>query len=419
LFGLPALANSDGVEGAQTDGPTIRAGYDDVPEFGGPGSVGATLKEDDRPTEPAMRFDGIKRGLSPYFDWKANLKSKHGLSLGTDYTAVYERATESLGEDRGASGIFRLFGNWTLTGRDTDNPGSLVFKVESRHKLGTAIPPSGLGFETGYVGLTAAPFNDAGWWLSNFYWQQKLRGGKTTVMAGQVDATDYLDIYGLINPWTHFTNLAFLTGSGAMPAPNMGLGAVVGTMLTDQLYLIAGFADSNGDPHDPLKGFDTLFSDTETFKHIELGWTPSRDQIYLDNYHVTLWQVDERTEAGVPDGWGANASFAKFINGDTMPFLRAGYSDDGGALLEKSVSVGVGRYFREHSDVFAVGLNWGKPSTDFGVNLDDQYTLEAFYRFQLSENFAITPDLQWVIDPALNPAESSLAILGVRARLSI
>jgi len=419
LIGLPALANSDGVQDAQTVGPTIRAGYDDVPEFGGPGSVGATLKEDDKPAEPVMRFNSIKRGLSPYFDWKANLKSKHGLSFGMDYTGLYEHATKSPGEDNAASGIFRLFGNWTLTGRGSANTGSLVFKVESRHRLGTTIPPSGLGFETGYVGLTAAPYNDAGWWLSNFYWQQKLNDGRMTLLLGQVDATDYIDIYGLINPWTAFTNLVFLTGSGTMPAPNQSLGGALGAMLSDNVYLIAGIADSNGDPHDPLEGFNTLFDEGETFKHVELGWTTAQDRIYLDNYHVTVWQADERTTAGTPGGWGMNASFAKFVNDEYMPFLRAGYSDDGGALLENSISAGVGRYFREHSDLFAAAVNWGKPSDDFGANLDDQYTLEVFYRFQLSENFAITPDFQWIIDPALNPAESSLAILGVRARLSI
>jgi porin len=33
--------------------------------------------------------------------------------------------------------------------------------------------------------------------------------------------------------------------------------------------------------------------------------------------------------------------------------------------------------------------------------LDDQYTAELFYRLQLTQNLAITPDVQLIIDPAL------------------
>jgi porin len=68
-------------------------------------------------------------------------------------------------------------------------------------------------------------------------------------------------------------------------------------------------------------------------------------------------------------------------------------------------------------------LSYGEASEDpvggFGTNLDPQYTGEVFYRFQLSQHLAITPDLQWIIDPVLNPGESSIVVIGVRARLSL
>lgn len=50
---------------------------------------------------------------------------------------------------------------------------------------------------------------------------------------------------------------------------------------------------------------------------------------------------------------------------------------------------------------------------------DDQYTAEIFYRFQLTQNLAITPDVQLIIDPALNPDESTIWIFGLRARLAL
>ena len=64
----------------------------------------------------------------------------------------------------------------------------------------------------------------------------------------------------------------------------------------------------------------------------------------------------------------------------------------------------------------AVGLNWSEPGDN---DLDDQWTIEAFYRFQLSESFAVTPDVQLIFDPALNPDDDLLPVVGIRARLAL
>jgi porin len=133
---------------------------------------------------------------------------------------------------------------------------------------------------------------------------------------------------------------------------------------------------------------DTFFDDREYFYHFEAGWTSSKDRIYLDNIHLTGWYASDREDATVEDVWGVAFSAAWFFKNSWMPFLRAGYSDDGGALLEASVSAGMGYYFQESKDLIGVGFNWGKPP-DSG--LDDQYTAEIFYRLQLTQNLALPP----------------------------
>lgn len=84
------------------------------------------------------------------------------------------------------------------------------------------------------------------------------------------------------------------------------------------------------------------------------------------------------------------------------------------------MSTGLGYYMKRRADLLGFGLNWSRPSpTGVGPGLNDQVTMELFYRLQLSPNFAITPDVQLIIDPALNPTEDSLGVLGVRARLAL
>jgi porin len=413
LLGVSSIASGQGKQDT-----LYKSGYDDVPRFGGPSSVGGTLEEDDR--REGYRFKGLQETLKPYFDWKARINEKHGLAFSFDYTGLYQGASESAGsEDDAAGGIFRLFGSWTVLNRGGSSPGSIVYKVENRHRLGSGIAPQGLGFEIGYAGLTAAPFSDIDWALTNLYWQQKFNDGRLAFNIGVVDATDYVNVYGLVNPWTSFSNLAFLTDA-TIPAPNQGLGAVVGLMATDKIYMVGGLADTNGDPTKPEDFFSSFFDDSEYFKHIEVGWTPSQDRIYLDNVHLTYWHADERKTAGVPDGWGLAFSASKFIDDKWMPFLRLGYAEDGGALWERSISTGLGFYMAGRKDLAGIGFNWSRPSeTGVGPGLSDQFTMEAFYRLQLSQNFAITPDLQLLIDPALNPDEDRLWVLGLRGRLAL
>ena len=44
--------------------------------------------------------------------------------------------------------------------------------------------------------------------------------------------------------------------------------------------------------------------------------------------------------------------------------------------------------------------------------------METFYRFHLTPNLAITPDLQYIKDPSLNPTVDSLWVAGLRARIT-
>ncbi len=416
---IPA-AEADGNDQAEGRQPGTRSGYDDLRDFGGPGTVREQLKEDDRKREPTFRFNALQRGLKPYFDFKARMKKEHGYAFGFDYTSLYVSASDSPGEDDAGSGMLRVFGSWELLGRGTDSTGSIVYKFSNRHRLGTDVPVAGLASEIGYAGIIGAPYSNQRWRLTNLYWSQRNRNGRLNFVAGWVDTTDYLDVYALANPWMHFIDLAFSSGSSTIPIPNEGIGAALGAMLTDTMYLVAGFADSNSDPHAPGKGFDTFFDDREYFKHVEVGWIRNYDRRYLDNTHVTLWHADERDDAGVPDGWGLNFSFSRFINDTWLPFVRAGYADDGGSLLETSISAGIGHYVRHNSDLFGAALNWGEPNeSTFGPGRDDQLATEIFYRLQLSENTAITPNLQYIVDPALNPNDDSLLLLGLRLRIAL
>ena len=387
-------------------------------DFGGPNAVANQI-------ESVAQESSLGRGtvLGEQWDaWKSDIQKDHGFGLGMDYTGVYLNTSGTVpgGDDSAGAGIARVFGSWDLIGRESGNTGTFVWKFEHRHSFGDPAPsPLWAALDVGYVGLMAPPFNDQGWRTQNFYWRQRLNQGRLSFVAGFLDTTDFLDLYGMISPWLHFTNFVFSTGSATMDVPNdAGLGAAVGAMLTDEFYVLASFVDANGNPDRFWESIDTFFNDNEYFKSIEFGWTSGQNRIYLDNYHVTLWHKDARTEAGKPSGWGANFSFARFVNDIWMPFLRGGYSDDGDSLLEKSLSGGIGYRLRANKDLLGVGLNWGKPNPNQGAPDRDQYAAELFYRLLVGKRINLTADLQYLKDPAANPFESSIWVWGLRGRIA-
>jgi porin len=69
--------------------------------------------------------------------------------------------------------------------------------------------------------------------------------------------------------------------------------------------------------------------------------------------------------------------------------------------------------------VIGLGFNWGKPNQTSFAGANDQYTTELFWRYQLTRELAITPSVQLLIDPALNPSEDQIWVFGLRMRLAL
>jgi porin len=392
--------------------------------FGGPDAPANRLESDRVQTDTPIEL-GF---LDPWYEWKDSLQQKHGFAFGAEYNSVYLRASDRLADaDKDvAGGIFRFSGVWEAFGRGTTHPGNVVFLVEHTREFTNTGPSGFLGESLGYAGISNLPYNDEGWRLNTLYWNQNFQGGKYETVGGYLDISDYVDVFPLVSPWTDFFQYALSIGVGALDLPSDGaLGFAGGAWLTESVYAIAGLVDQNADATDPLEGFDTFFDESEFFKHFEIGWTgASQEAYYLNNVHLTLWHADERDALGIEDGWGGVLSFNHAVGAEWLAFVRAGWAEDSGSLLERSVSIG-GGYTPGGLELLGsghqlgFGVNWGEPNDAlFGADLNDQYAAEVYFRWQLADEIAITPSAQLLIDPALNPDEDTVWVFGVRARLA-
>jgi porin len=402
---------------AAQDSPSGKAGYESVPQFGGPESVTAELKEADEERDAMVEwafFDG-------YFDWKRQIKEDYGVSFGIHMYGLFQQAGDSLpGEDDDAFGnIFRFLGNWTAYEKDNGNLGRVEWRVESRSNWLGRQAPGSLAGATGVASL-APGFGYSDNFdmdLAVINWTQGFANGKAGYAAGRLAFDVYLDAFPFQTFSRGFINRSFILNP-TLPTTGVGaLGGVVKGFVGDNIWVGGQLYDANAASGE--FDFDTV-QEGEWLKAVEVGWTPSFGQRKTHLVQFTYWDKDERSEAGVSDGSGWAVSAAWKLNDTYFPFVRFGSSDGGaGVAAEDAFSAGV-EIARPRGEVWTIGAGWAKPSEDtFGSDVDDETVIETSYKFQLAKNLSLLADGQVIFNPANNPNRSSVWVIGVRMILTL
>ena len=87
-------------------------------------------------------------------------------------------------------------------------------------------------------------------------------------------------------------------------------------------------------------------------------------------------------------------------------------------MAKRSLSGGFSYRFA-FQDWLTVGVGLNKPSDKtHGLELDTEKVIEASYLWQITANTSLLPDVQLILDPALNTEENSAWSAGVRLRLT-
>jgi porin len=384
--------------------PKSKSGYDDVHVMGGPTSVGGQLADDDTAKKPLFNINWIHER---FYKRKEHLKNRYGLALNVDYNFLNQYASFSFDDRRAASGTFRVYGRWSPRWKKRRPENGLVFRFENRHQIGSGTTPRNLGFDAGSA-LSTASFKDFGWGTTALYWEQGSVDEKIGFVAGQMDPGDWEDLHPLLTAYTAFLNDASFNNP-TTALPNQGLGIAVRAFLSDHLYLKGGLHDANGEP--TSIDFESFFDVQEYFTWVEVGWAAHpKFEVIGGSVHLTLWHADPREEAGTLESWGVAFSAAHEYGEKWIPYIRAGYSEGGAALLRAMLTLGTGYRVRQ-DDLLGVAATWGSPPQ--GEEGRDQFTVEAFYRLQLTHNLQVTPGIQWTLNPAYNLERNSIWVASV------
>lgn len=356
--------------------------------------------------------------------FKKSLDDAAGFKFSVAYTHVIQAATSDNRWQTGSGAQAEFDFTWELFGRDGDGMKGLIGgRFESRFKVLNSRVPQSTAPAAGSIWSGAIGYGEQDPSLSQLWYEQHLIRDRLLIRFGKIAPFAVFDYYKYKSP-----RVAFLgqpqNFNPTIPFPPTALGVGGGARLTNGSYVAGGVFDANGSPIRP--GFDTLFDDGELFSIGEFGWAP--DFVFglepgmdyrpgNDDYHLTFWHSDERKSIGRPEGWGFTGSLQKGF-GNIVPYARYGYSNGGATTLKQFASIGAGfeSVFGYDDDTIGVGLSWGDP---WNSSLDNQYALEAFYRMQLTPQFALTPDVQVIVDPATDPSSDLLGVFSLRGRIAL
>lgn len=413
-----ALAAPVGAMAQQTPtGPATFSGYaQPTGILEGPSGVTAELAEDDIDTGAVLEFPRIRRFFDPWFAWKKRLNQDTGLQLQLSWQSLYQRTPEDVPYEDAFAGRWQIQGAWTLIDRGGSNAGKLTFRVENRYTIDSDIPPSQMGYQFGSVAPSGTGFSNFGSVLTELAWRQELMDGNLKFILGKISAIAWYNVHALSTSMRGFQNTA-MQSSLSKPAPGRGLGIGFGYQFTPHFGMVAGIHDANAKTDQ--NPFDTI-GEEEFYTSVEFRYYPTtEDRWRWDQFRIQFWHQDELKQKGTPSSNGVTIAASHLFDDKWYPFLLAGISDGNASIFRKDIVAGLGVGFntrhRAAQDVLGVALGWGEPSVD---TLQEQTTAELFYRFQLVDNVAITPSVQYVRNPAASPDKGSDLLFGLRTRIT-
>jgi hypothetical protein len=382
-----------------------------------PTAIEAELEDVSAPRKGYVYIPGVSTGFDYALDHLDSLFDATGLRIGTAYTMLFQGLTAGTGVNGeswhryGGAGDWDIMSSWTLIGRNTENTGRLVVDGETRFAIGGRTPNS-LGAQIATLVATANTFNDRGWVLRDFFFEQRLWHGQIRLMLGRADSTDYFGSTWMQSANNSFVNRMFAAGP-TVNAPGHGPAVGMSYRPNDCDFYISGGA-ANAYNSTTTSGFDSLDQWT-FFSYGEVGWTPTFNSLE-GRYTVSGWHTGERTQLNLPSDWGVTAVADQQICSMMEVFARYGYSETAALNIHHYAEAGLGvrGLVGSTNDITGLAFSYALPRGD---TLRDEKVVEGFYRAQMTRFLQLSVGAQAIIDPAAGPSHDVVGAFWGRVRV--
>jgi hypothetical protein len=277
-------------------------------------------------------------------------------------------------ESTGGSGIDAHIGNYSIL---NNIPMSPTDKVR---------------FRTAWVEHTA--FND-----------------RLVITAGKISLTDYFDNNGVANNETAQFLAGAFVNSSVLGAPSNGPGMRVTTRLGDQLTFSLGYGSGDTSADNVL---DHGYGIAELDYKLKIGELEGNYRIYgsLDGSLPVVDGIKRVNE----NAWGTGLSIDQQVTGQLTLFGRYGWHDEDVYLSRSAWSAGfqyTGPIPQRKDDL--VGFGYGQILINNASAREK--LLEAYYKIKVNDQLAISPHIQFLINPMADKSADNVLVASLRAQL--
>jgi porin len=412
LVAVTALALCSVTTAAQDAGagsPVL--GTTDVSTVGKIGRVHDNLRR-------ATLWESLNQDLTglygDYARFKSRIKKDTGLSWSMDLSYLQQWGQPNGGIPSGQ--VLATPGlNWDIFDSKTFGEGSVqVASTLVRYPWRQTA-----GDVTDNLGLIT-PINDFPGNQNTFAqltYTQAFPGNKLLVSIGQYPFYNFDGNQYLANQQQNFNSYIFAQ-NGTSTYPIAGLGAYAQINATSTIAFAAGFQNAADIAGDNLstKGFgDGGFA---WFGYAQ--WTPTFRGLGSAQYSVTYYEVPTVPAQPSSSGWSFNA--VQNLNATWAVFGRANGAWGYVTPIRSSYALGgamnnpLGRSATDQI-ALAFGYSDAAPPPTNPAGARNEKVVEVYWNWTFFRGLLFTPDLQYILNPALDPSRDSVWALSLRATL--
>ena len=410
LWASPALAeddeeSSDEVAAAVAPEASLPATGESAD--GAPAKIGVVHDVLSRTKKQESIFQKIS---SEYADLKTHMENEHGLTWS--FSLSYRQRWVSP-NDIGTSSqtLFWPTLNWDIFDSETYGSGSFQLLYYGERRSGSAVKLS-RGSHT--LSVELPDYQNR---FSQITYTHTLPGEKLSLSVGQYSFFNFDSSEFMADQQLNFVNNIF-SANGSATYPSTGLGAYLQFNATKTLQFLAGGQGFNAD--DPSKRPGNGFGNNPNAWLGYVQWTPGFKGLGDAQYSLSLYQVETTSEQPQSRGWSINA--VQHLNDQWAVFGRLNANSDDGGGNKRSYGAGLAMnnpLGRDQADQIGIafgGIEQTKPLS-YQTIKHTQNTLEAYWNWSLIDGLLLTPDVQYIRNPAFAPNTNSAWILSLRTTL--
>jgi len=369
-----------------------------------------------------LRRAAARRGLyaeavdvySDYLALKARIATETGLAWSIDLSYL-----QQWGRPDGGSPTGQILATpsieWTLFDSAAIGAGSVQLAY-ALTRYGTDQSAADLQSNLGLI----TPINDYPARqnvFSQLTYTQALSGNRLLLSVGQYPISNFDGNPYLGNQQQNFNNDT-LAQNGSATYAQAGLGAYVQINATKSLQLVAGLQNAGNIAGATLsaEGFGKYGYSWFGYAH----WTPEFKGFGGAQYSITYYQVPTVPAQPRSAGWSLNAS--QNLNETWALFGRANRAFGFVTPIRASYALGaainnpLGRSPTDQTGLaFAFSDAAPPPTNPAGAR--DEKLIEGYWNWTFAKGLLVTPDVQYMRDPALAPTRNNAWVLSLRATL--